>query len=55
MLEIIEAGLRCPETSFVTVLAELETFHTAQNLGQHIPATSVLSVYSITEAFQSFS
>lgn len=55
MLEIVEAGLRYSETSFVTVLAEFEMFHTAQNLGQHIPATLVLSVYSATEAFQAVS
>jgi len=54
MLEIVEAGLRYSET-FVTVLAEFEMFHTAQNLGQHIPATLVLSVYSVTEAFQAVS
>jgi len=52
VLEIAEAGLEYSEASFVIISAAFEMFCTAQNLGQHIPAPSVASLYPTVAAFQ---
>lgn len=51
-LKIVEAGLEYSKAAFVAVSAEFEVVHAARNLGQHNPAPAILSLYSITAAFQ---
>lgn len=44
VLDFVEAGLEHSKASSVIVSAEFEMVHANQNLGQCIPATSVLSL-----------